>query len=557
MISLIILEDDPAHFALIQRVLTTNVFTNNVLTTSTPANTAVSWQIHPVNSIAAFRELIQHKVPDIVLMDLRLGDGTALGILNSMTERTYPVVVMTSGGDEETAVQAIKAGALDYFIKSPENIASIPRILTRTLREWALIEDQKKQEAERLEMERNLQHAQKLESLGILAGGIAHDFNNLLMAMMGNLDLALNDSTLNSKTRTWLQQAVQAAERAADLTKQMLAYAGKGQFLIEKLDLSTLINQNLALFRSCIDKSIRFETALAEGLPSIAVDASQLYQVAVNLITNADESIENKTTGKVTLRTGQKEVSVSELADSFVTEKPAAGRFVFLEVTDNGCGMPGAMLEKMFDPFFTTKFLGRGLGLSAVLGIVRAHKGAIFIDSEPGQGTRIQVLFPAIQAAEIPADTGTVKTPELPAVQNLPDKAATILIVDDENIVRLSCEALLIHLGYQVLTATDGRKALEVLAEKGAAVQGVILDLMMPNMDGVATFTAIADRFPDMPVLISSGYSEQEVQSRFENGPAPKGYILKPYHLGQLRTLLSQILQAAAGGIQDTHDFDK
>lgn len=255
------------------------------------------------------------------------------------------------------------------------------------------ITDRKKAEEERLNLERKLLHTQKLESLGILSGGIAHDFNNLLQAMLGNLDLALMKLSEETAARKNIDRAVKAGRHAAELTNMMLAYSGKGLFVIRPLSLTGLVEENATMLKAAIPKSITLEKHLDPALPTIRADAGQLQQVVMNLITNAAEAIGDRG-GKIRLSTGVGEFAQAYLDSSRLEEKLPPGRYVWMEVCDSGCGMDEETLEKLFDPFFTTKFTGRGLGMSAVLGIIRAHKGAFLVESRPDVGTTIRVLFP-------------------------------------------------------------------------------------------------------------------------------------------------------------------
>ena len=259
------------------------------------------------------------------------------------------------------------------------------------------ITERTRAEAERLEMERRLLHAQKLESLGILAGGIAHDFNNLLMAVIGNLDLALLDLSPISAARPYIDRALQATRRGADLTRQMLAYSGKGRFVITRMDLSELVRENTNFFRTAISRTVSMNLCLTGECSAIEADAGQVQQVIMNLITNASEAIGEKA-GVITLTTGVEAFDAAYLSTSRLSEKPPAGRFAYVEVSDTGCGMADETKQRLFDPFFTTKFTGRGLGMSAVLGIVQGHKGAVMVQSAVGHGSTIRVLFPAAEA---------------------------------------------------------------------------------------------------------------------------------------------------------------
>jgi signal transduction histidine kinase/CheY-like chemotaxis protein len=398
----------------------------------------------------------------------------------------------------------------------------------------------KQAEAERLAMERRLLHAQKLESLGVLAGGIAHDFNNLLLAVLGNLDVAFQDLAPASPARASIESAVQACRRAVDLTRQMLAYSGKGHFVLTHLDLSHLVRENAFLFRASISRTVTMNMALASGLPPIQADPGQLQQVVMNLITNASEAIEGEV-GVVTLATGVQDCGTQYLRRSRLDEKPPPGRFVYLEVSDTGCGMDAETQDRIFDPFFTTKFTGRGLGMAAVMGIVRGHGGAIMVDSQLGVGSTIRVLFPSAGTGDAtPAAPSREEAAALPPDPE-PMRSGTILVVDDEPHVRQVCRRILERLGFQVVTAVDGQQALDLFGEQPDLFLCVLLDLTMPGMDGVATFRQLKRLQPDVKVILFSGYDESEAIRLF-TGEGLAGFIQKPFGVQELQSRLESIL---------------
>ncbi len=397
-------------------------------------------------------------------------------------------------------------------------------------------------EEQRLEMERRLLHAQKLESLGVLAGGIAHDFNNLLMAMLGNLELALRELSPVSPVRSRLDAAGHAARRAADLTRQMLAYSGRGKFLVGRVDLNELVRENVHLLRTSIPRTVTLNLHLDSVLPAVEADAGQIQQVTMNLITNAAEAIGGEP-GVVALSTGVKDCDGSYLSRSCLDELAPAGRYAYLEVTDNGCGMDEDTRKRMFDPFFTTKFTGRGLGLPAVFGIVRGHGGAILLDSAPGKGTTIRVLFPAFAGAPGVADPAERASDDV--VEAAPGTGkGTILIADDEEMVLQACAAMVGSMGYAVLTAEDGEQAVEVVRRHGTGIRAIILDLTMPKLDGVAALERILRIEPDAKVILSSGYDEAEATRRVAKERLA-GFIRKPYRLEQLQSTLERVLRPA------------
>ena len=417
----------------------------------------------------------------------------------------------------EVCIRRFQIGSDDRLIVTVRNIA-----------------ERKKAEAERLGYERRMLEAQKLESLGLLAGGIAHDFNNLLTAILGNIDLALLDIPHTSSARDDLVTAMTATRRAAELAQQMLAYSGKGRFVIERVNVPATIQEIVQMMKASISKSANLQLLFPESLPDIEVDANQLRQVIMNLVINASESLENKS-GSIRLSAGVVDGEQLLPAKIWPHEPLPSGAYLYIEVTDSGSGIPPHLIEKIFDPFFSTKFIGRGLGLCAVLGIVRGHKGAIQVDSAIGKGTTFRVFFPACSK---PA-SDIVAPPSSPP----PNGSDVLLLVDDEASVRDTATKLLTLLGYQVVCAADGEQAIALFRGQATRISGVILDLTMPHLDGVQTLAKLRTIRSDIPVIISSGYSEQDVLLRFA-GMKLNGFISKPYTLVGLRTVLSQSLPA-------------
>jgi len=398
--------------------------------------------------------------------------------------------------------------------------------------------EHKRAERDRIELQRRLMQGQKLESLGILAGGIAHDFNNLLMAIMGNLELVLMDLPEKSPLRFGIDQSMTAARRATDLTRQMLAYSGRGQLAVFPVDLGPLVEENAQLFRSCVSKTASFEVKLARKLPLVNADAGQVRQVIMNLITNASEAIGARP-GTITLTTGAVDLDASALSRSRLEEGAAPGRYVFFEVHDDGCGMDERTLQRLFDPFFTTKFTGRGLGMSAVLGIVRGHNGAIFVDSTPGKGSAVRILFPAstepspVGVQELPADSRPLPIQD----------TRSILVVDDEEMVRSLCCRILDQLGWHVKTAADGEEAIGIFRRHAAEIACVLLDFSMPKMDGAAVFQRLREIDSRVKVILSSGYNGQAVGGERLMVDGMVGFIQKPYSVSRLRNELTRVLR--------------
>jgi CheY-like chemotaxis protein len=387
-----------------------------------------------------------------------------------------------------------------------------------------------------------MQEAQKMESLGILAGGIAHDFNNLLVGIVGNADFALLSEPADSAIRGSLEDIVDASHRAAELTNQMLAYSGKGRFVVGSIDLAQLVADTSRLLEAVISKNARLELDL-EKVPAVEGDATQLRQVVMNLITNGSDALEGGR-GTVRLSTRLVDADSQMLSRFHFGETLTEGSYVCFEVTDSGSGMDEATVARIFDPFFTTKFTGRGLGLAAALGIVRAHRGAIEVQSQPGLGTTFRLLLPPVVD-----ELGVRPQSAAPAGEGW-HGSGLVLVVDDEPPVLRVLKRLLEQGGFDVLTAGSGREALERFPEHAEKIVAVILDMTMPELDGEETFMALRDLDAGVPIILASGYSESEVRSGFA-GDGPNGFLQKPFTSESLVTALRQVLapvEADCGG---------
>jgi PAS domain S-box-containing protein len=371
---------------------------------------------------------------------------------------------------------------------------------------------------ERKKAEDRLRQAQKLESVGLLAGGIAHDFNNLLVGVIGNASLAETMLPQGHEAIGLMDRIVKTGEQAAQLTRQMLAYSGKGRFFIERSNLSDLISEICPLIQPSIAKKIELRLELDRGLPPIEADRGQIQQVIMNLILNAAEAI-GSDAGVVTVTAGLREV-----VDRDAAELPT-GTYVCLGVCDTGCGMDEATKARIFDPFYSTKFIGRGLGLAAVGGIVRGHKGAITVTSSPGKGSCFTVLFPAAE--------GTVADSPLPARETNLVGRGTVLVVDDEEVVRDVAKHTLERYGYQVLLANSGLAAIDVFKRHPGEITLVVLDLSMPGMGGDEALPELRRIRPNVKVVVSSGYSEAEMMRLFA-GQRVSGLIQKPFTSNRL-----------------------
>ncbi len=390
----------------------------------------------------------------------------------------------------------------------------------------------RKAEEEQRRMQERMLAVQRLESLGVLAGGIAHDFNNILMAILGNADLAKHELPLGSPARENIIQIEVASRRAAELCRQMLAYAGQGRFVVEVVDLNELISEMVQLLTTSISKRVRLSLQLEPGLPPIRADASEIRQVVMNLVVNASEAIGDRS-GTISITTGAVDCDHRYLAECSLEQELREGLYVKLEVADTGCGMDKATMARIFDPFFTTKFTGRGLGLSAVLGIVRGHKGAIRVYSEPGKGSVFKLLFPACLDA-------TLQRPGEGTAGSWRG-GGLVLLVDDDESVRALGKRMLERLGFEVVVGSDGRKAVELFLQHRDRIQVVVLDLTMPGMSGEDVFRAIRAAKPDARVVLASGYSADELASRL-SAKGYAGFLQKPYTIEDLTRVLKSVL---------------
>jgi PAS domain S-box-containing protein len=377
---------------------------------------------------------------------------------------------------------------------------------------------------ERKEAEEALRRASKDESLAVLAGGVAHDFNNLLAAILGHTGLALAKLGGKAPARRHVEKAAAAVERASALTRQMLAYSGRGRFVVRPTDLGALVTENLPLLEVALPKNVRLETRLGRGVPLVDADVGQMQQVVMNLVINAAEAIGERG-GTVAVATGLQQVRPGEGARWAVSGHPLpAGTYVKLEVTDDGPGMDEETLGRIFEPFFSTKFTGRGLGLAAVLGVMRGHQGGLSVESEPGRGTSFRLLF---------APSAVAALPEAEAGSHGSQGRLSLLLIDDEEVVRDMVAEVLAHEGLDVLCAADGARGIALFREHRPEIDVVLLDLSMPGLGGEETFRRLCEIDPEVCVILSSGYDHVEATRRF-GARAPAGFIQKPYRPAQL-----------------------
>ncbi|HTP35484.1 MAG TPA: ATP-binding protein [Candidatus Acidoferrales bacterium] len=396
------------------------------------------------------------------------------------------------------------------------------------------IDEHRQAEDERRRLEAQVRHTQRLESIGVLAGGIAHEFNNLLTSITGYASLAATDLPAGTAAHRHIGQVLAAAKNAADLTRQILAYAGRSQFVPELVNLSGMVSNTVRLIESMISKRATLKLDLAAEVPRIEGDSGQLRQVILNLATNASDALGDQP-GEVRIATGLIWLEGGELPSLKTGRVMPAGLYVWLEVADTGAGMDRATLDRIFDPFFSTKFTGRGLGLAAVMGIVRAHRGSITVASEPGRGATFRVFFPAVDEAE--------RQPAVPApAVALSEWQGTgaVLVVDDEEPIRTLAKTILEGAGLPVLTAADGDEALEVFREHKEEIHAVLLDVVMPGTDAAEVLARISEARPKAKVIVCSGYHDHDAAKRLGGG-TPAGFLRKPYDPAGLLARLKEL----------------
>jgi DNA-binding response OmpR family regulator/two-component sensor histidine kinase len=442
---------------------------------------------------------VRQRPPDLLLSDVMMPKMDGFELLKAVRDddklTDVRVILLSARAGEESKVEGLNTGADDYLVK-PFTTAEL---LARVRAHAEMSRSRKVAEA-------RLRDAQKLESIGLLAGGVAHDFNNLLVGVIGNASLLRESFEPQSTEYQLTEEILLAGEAAADLTRQLLAYAGKGHAMIRPVDLSTLIREKLNLLRSSIPKEIELAMELGHPLPAMEGDATQLQQLIMNLVINGAEAIGDHSAGRIGIRTH------------------AEGREVVLTISDTGSGMTKEVAARVFEPFFTTKFTGRGLGLAAVHGIVRSHRGNIHLSSEPGAGTTFRVAFPAL-GSEVSANEKSAN-----AVRGASGRG-TILVIDDELFVRRAAQGALERRGYRVLVAPGCDEAVRTLEREGNTVDLVLLDWAMPDKNGEETLSILKQMYPDLPVVLSSGYNQSEAAQYF---PVLAGFIQKPYTVDQI-----------------------
>ena len=392
-----------------------------------------------------------------------------------------------------------------------------------------------------IENERTLLQAGKLQSLAVMAGGIAHDFNNHLMALLGNLELALDNAPIGATITKRIEHAIVATDKLAILTHQLLVYTGQKYYRKEELDLFKIIRKQGEAFQTNLPGNVTLNIQSQCDLPVISGDEEQIERIFINLVTNSVEAIGDGT-GEINISTGVVDCDQSYLDQCLLKENAAPGKFVFLEVSDNGGGLDEETRSRMFDPFFSTKFWGRGLGLPEVMGIVRSQKGAIFVNTLVGKGTTVTVLFP-LPTIDAPALAMGEELIKLEAeMSSQPDTRKTVLVIEDEVEVRELCLELLELFGYDTIGADNGEEGVQKFLKHQNRIDVVLLDLIMPKMDGFEAFAQLIRIKPDVKVVISSGFTIEALENKFKDS-TPAGFLHKPYQMDKLREELDRVIK--------------
>ncbi len=624
-------------------------------------NAPKEYSIETVRTIDEAAAFLAGKTPRLVLSEYLLPDGEGIELIQ-LIDNSSPVILMTSEGNEEKAVAALKAGARDYVVKSGETFVSMPLLVDLALREWELAEksrksyeaitrakreweqtfdavtdmiciigaeyeimrvnramsdrfgvkpeeligrrcyevlhgqpsplpdcpharmirgdaghieeieqkmlggffdvtvsplrdpegkisacvhvardvtERKKAEEERLQMEQKFQQTQRLESLGVLTGGIAHDFNNILTIILGYCHIIINGIDPVVDPILHVKQVEKAASRAADLCRQMLTYAGKNSLVKTLINMNQLVDENVKMLKSAIKRNINIELELKPDVPEIVGDNAQIQQVVMNLIINAAEAIGERG-GIIRIRLEKKTVRNKAIEKDFFGNRIRNGEYACLEVSDNGCGMSIDTQKRIFEPFYTTKFTGRGLGMSVLLGIINSHEGGLQLFSEPGKGSRFRLYFPLQKLPYILDDRQTNILP--PETRR---GSGTILLVDDEESIRIIGLTLFKALGFSVVTAENGREALEIYRERKDEIDLILLDLLMPDMGGIETYLELREISQTVPIVVCSGYSLEEITPYTENDRYA-AVAQKPYRPGELREKIMRLLEKPA-----------
>jgi signal transduction histidine kinase len=511
---IVLVEDDPQDALRIRREL------------AREPRSPQPFRIEVFSTVAAARERLSSGGVDVVLLDLHLPDSRGIDTVRRIVDCApeVPIVVFTVSGDEDIALRALQAGAQDYLVKEEVSGPLLRRVIRHAI-------ERQRMSRENDALRREGARAEKLESLGVLAGGVAHDFSNLLTVILANAEVAKRELPATGLASAALEAISVSASLASRLTAQLRVYSGEGSFDVEPMDVSAAIREIEHSLRSTVPPGTELHLSLASDLAAVEADVSQIQQVVLNLVHNAGESLANQT-GRIEVATSLQELTAEAIADLSGGDDLEPGSFVRIEVRDTGAGMDEDTLSKIFDPFFTTKFVGRGLGLASVLGIVKRHAGGVQVRSRPGLGSTFQIF--------LPVSPGEARAPRSEA-EDLRGEGRVLVVDDDEAVTEVFERGLPLY-GYSVVTANSGPRALQILQEQGDEVDVVVLDLNMPGMDGKEAFAALRRIAPELRVILYSGFDLRQALDQF---PGLDGYVQKPLELSGLAAKLEEVLRDA------------
>ena len=473
---------------------------------------------------------IEDQECDLVLLDLMMPEMDGLTVLKRIREQytEIPVIIMTAQSSAEYAVAALKGGANDYLCK-PFDMDELVKRIQNILENKRLTKEKTLIEGKLAMTEAQLRQAQKMEAVGTLAGGIAHDFNNILMGIQGHISLMLYQIDAAHPFHMRLKNVEKLVESGSKLTSQLLGYARKGRYEVRPIDLNGIATETATTFKR-VRKDIIFVFDLGEDLSSVEADTGQIEQILMNLFVNAADAMPDG--GKIIVRT--ENMAIHTMTGLPFSLKP--GKYVLLTVTDMGTGMDDATRERIFEPFFTTKEMGRGtgLGLASVYGIVKGHDGYIHVKSKLNEGSTFYIYFPVSQQPAV--------TESKIAAENVVRGLETVLFVDDEDEIIKVSKALLEVMGYRVFTARNGQEALKIYQDQKEDIDIVLLDMIMPGMNGTHVYEQLKIINPDVKVLLLSGYSrDREATARLAN--RCNGFIQKPFKMQDLSRSIRKALE--------------
>jgi len=480
-----------------------------------------------VERLSAATSYLGRAEVDLVILDLGLPDARGLEGVETLSKAfpQIPLIVLTGLQDERVAWEAIQKGAQDYLSKNQVNSELLAHAVCHAIERHHLQYQLSKVREQQLE-------SQKLESLGMLAGGIAHDFNNLLTVILGRAELARLKDRVSPGVEQCLKSIEEASTRAADLCRQLLAYSGKGRFIVQALNVTQILEEMALFLQRSVPQNVVFSYQLGRDLPLVEADASQLRQIVMNLTMNACEAI-GSSPGVIALSTGSLRMDQGGVGQGISPIPLPAGSYVYIAVSDNGCGMDDMTRRKIFEPFFSTKSTGRGLGLSAVYGILRSHKGHIEVFTQRGKGSTFRVLLPVVTSSE------RIQTFGRPSRLDWHGEGS-VLVIDDEEGIRNVVSQMVEELGFKVLSAKDGMEGLRLFKEHEGEIMCVLLDMTMPLMSGDEVHQKIRQLRPNARILIMSGYTEVEASQTFGDGLS--GFIRKPFRISQLSEKMQGVL---------------